>query len=215
MKYSEALKKIQDAGLMDEVEAITTKMEDVVSSRNEIKGKVSNLEKQLQSLSTLTEALGLSAEDDGKQWSEKVTKMGEAIAKLKTENTGLSEQLVTKDQSVEELQKKLSAQEKKVKVFSVANLAKANPRVLELMAQEVDFEIKEGKVMVKVGEGEEMKTQELEEFVAASPEWSPLMNSLYSEEKQRIPDGGSGYSAKSSVTQQSLKAIANRYALPE
>ena len=213
MKYTEALKRIREAGLEDESEilgAITGKMEEIVSSRNTAKSEAGELKSQVDSLNTLANALGLSAEEDGKQWSEKVAQMSEAIAKLKTENTGLNEKLTTRAQSIEDLQKQLSAKDKKIKVFNAANLAGVNPRVLELMAQDVELEISEGKVMVKAGEDE---TQELKEFVKASPDWSPLMNSLYPEKgKQRLPDGSSSMGGDSSV-KKITRSLPRKYGL--
>lgn len=216
MEFNKALAKIEEADLGEEViKAIKGRMEELVTKRNKYSDEVESWKKKAASLQTLAETLGVAEETKGKDLGETLTSLSKAIDGLNKEKEGLTKQVAEKDEASKQLQAQLTGKEKELLVFRAASLAKVNPRVLGLMAKEVELEVSDGKVMVKpTKEGD--KPVELKEFVEGSEEWKPLSSALWTGSEGRVPDGKSSHGSGGKTTSDRLsKSLSSKYGLSE
>ncbi|NEO59314.1 MAG: hypothetical protein F6J98_02440 [Moorea sp. SIO4G2] len=213
MDYLEAikaLKALKDSGkegtegVADMLSAILEQINALTEAKEKAEAEKAALPSPAAEDQLLNEVLAKlkSTGVTGETSDEMVTNIQRSLEeskKVNAVNNALSEQLDAKLKELEKVQLAMTEQQRQSLLSRVAGVSGANQKVLEILSEKVEYDIKDDQVFVRP-EGSSDDFQEIKQFAESNESWSPFKMSLfpgiYDPSTGKLPTGAAGGSAE-------------------
>ncbi|NER90370.1 hypothetical protein [Moorena sp. SIO3A2] len=214
MDFTDILRKISETeGLGTEaMEVVKAKMNGYASDRKKAKEEAAEAKKLLEAIAASSGLTEEQLKGDLSVLTSSLSANKEELKKAKELLTAKESELTT---TKSELEKAVSATQRQLVTFQVAELSGANFQVLKTLLSDETLEIKEGKAFVSAIEDNKTVSVPFREYAEKNDEWKPFLPSLFpgKENTAKIPTGTTSTPGKQKKATSLLSKKMNKYGL--